>query len=192
MADAAQLMTTELVSTPTLTLPDAAEGGVRRLSLAALLEACGAGREVLDEAFAREVALQLARLGSHVALDAVGRFGLEDVVVTFHMDRTMRLVVTGNHPETGAEVTLRWRDRDFDAVQLIITRAVVAAPCTFATLDFSVRGRAAALLRAVGGGEAGDGVTVRCLATLGEATHWRCLIGGVEVAVEHRDLRLLD
>jgi hypothetical protein len=108
------------------------------------------------------------------------------------MDRVMRLVVTGNHPETGAEVTLRWRDRDFDAVQLVVSREAVAQPYTFATLDFSVRGRQAVLLRALGGGEVGDGVTVRCLATLGEATHWRALIGTTEVAVDFDDLRLLD
>jgi hypothetical protein len=172
--------------------PRSEEAGARRLSLAALLEAAAGAREVLDEGFAREVAMRLARLAPHVSFEAVTRFELEDVVVTFQMDRAMRLVVTGHHPATGAEVTLRWRDRDFDAVALVLTREAVAAPCTFATLDFSVRGRQAVLLRAVGGGEAGDGVTVRCLATLGEATHWRCQLGGAEVAVDPADLRLVD
>jgi hypothetical protein len=168
------------------------ESGDRALSLAALLEGLAGDRAVLDEGFAREVAGRLVSASSHLTLDAVARFGLEDVVVTFQMDRVMRLVVTGNHPETGAEVTLRWRDRDFDAVQLVVSREAVAQPYTFATLDFSVRGRQAVLLRALGGGEVGDGVTVRCLATLGEATHWRALIGTTEVAVDFDDLRLLD
>jgi hypothetical protein len=173
--------------------PPEAEGadGAREVSLAALLEALASEREVLDEGFAREVAARLAGRAGHVRLVAADRLGLEDVVVTFHMDRSMRLVVTGNDPASGAEVTLRWRDRDFDRVALVVTREARHDPCTFATLDFSVRGAQAVLRAAVGGAEAGDAVTVRCLATLGEAVHYRCTIAGADVAVAPEALTIV-
>ncbi len=161
------------------------------LSLAALLERLSAGREVLDEAFAREVAGQLAARAQHVEVVAAEAFGLEDVVVTFHMERSMRLVVTGNDPASGAEVTLRWRDRDFDRVRLRVSAAPREVACTFATLDFSVRGQRAVLRRPSGGAQAGDAVVIRCLATLGEAAHYRCTVAGEDLAVDPEDLTIV-
>jgi hypothetical protein len=104
--------------------------------------------------------------------------------VTLYMDRRMRLVVTGHHDETLAEVTLRWADRDFDAIGLRLCREPDAEPYTFATLDFSFRDRAGTLREPVGPFPAGERVVLRCLATIGDDMHYRALNAeGPEIAI---------
>lgn len=153
------------------------------LSLADLIERFGEGVERFDEDFARRIGATLHARAPHLSLPAVERFGLVDVVATLYMDRKMRLVVTGHHDDTLAEVTLRWEDRDFDSVGVRISRSPSEAPYTFATLDFSVRGREATLLEAADDWPAGTVVSLRCLASIGDALHYRCLLGGIERAL---------
>lgn len=153
------------------------------LSLADLIERLGEGVERFDEAFARRIGATLHARAAHITLPAVERFGLVDVVATLYMDRKMRLVVTGHHDETLAEVTLRWEDRDFDSVGVRISRSPNEAAYTFATLDFSVRGREATLLEAAADWPVGTLVTLRCLSSIGDELHYRCLLDGVERAL---------
>lgn len=153
------------------------------LTLADLIERLGEGVERFDEDFARRIGATLHARAAHLSLPAVERFGLVDVVATLYMDRKMRLVVTGHHDETLAEVTLRWDDRDFDSLGVRISRTPHDAPYTFATLDFSVRGRDATLLEGLGDWPAGTAVTVRCMSSIGEELHYRCLLNGVERAL---------
>lgn len=160
------------------------------LSLAELIQRLGEGVDRFDEGFAREVARALHERAAHVRVPAVDRLGVEDVVATLSMDRAMRLVVTGHLPDVRAQVTLRWDEGDFAALPVELFVDPVEAPYTFATLDFSVRGRKATLLAAAPPLPAGQTVTVRTLATIGDRTEYRVTGLGMELSVAPEALEL--
>jgi len=170
--------------------PELEEGDEVSLSLSDFIERLGEGLPRFDEDFARRVGATLHAKAEHLSLPAVEGFGLVDVIVTLYMDRAMRLVVTGHHDETLAEVTLRWSERDFDSLGLRLHKSAREAPYTFATLDFSVRDRRGTLLDAIDGLAQGQEVTVRCLASIGPELHYRCLAEGREVAIPPEGLTL--
>jgi|GEM_PF-2887628 len=160
------------------------------MSLADFIEKLGEGVDIFNEAFARRIAATLEARAAYIRMPAVERFELVDVVATLYMDKRMRMVVTGQHDETLAEVTLRWDGRDFDSVGLKMARAPHETAYTFATLDFSVRDREATLLEAVGPWALGQKVTIRCLSSIGPDVHYRCLEGGHEIAVRPDQLEV--
>ncbi len=168
---------------------DAGDDGIT-MSFADFIERLGAGFERFDEHFARRLAATLHARAGHIRFPAVDRFELSDVVVTLYMDRKLRLVVTGHHDETLAEVTLRWADRDFDSVGMRLSRTPEPSPYTFATLDFSVRDRRATMRETVGAATTGTEVALRCLATIGDDVHYRVQCGGQEIAVQPDQLEL--
>lgn len=161
------------------------------MSFADFIGRLGESVERFDEHFARRIASTLQARAAHVRVPAIEGFGLRDVVATLYMDKKMRLVVTGNHDATLAEVTLRWADRDFDSVGLVLSRIPHEEPYTFATIDFSVRDRKAVMRSAVGPLVAGQTVTVRCLATIGSDMHLRVSADGPEVAVQPDQLEMV-
>lgn len=157
--------------------------------LAELLTFAAEGLERLNEDFARGVARTLAAHADRLALPAIDRLGLEDVVVTFYMDTQVHLVVTGNLSPSGA-ATVRWPEADFPTVAVSVADTARADPYTFATLDFSVRGRRGTLRRPVPPLGAGLEVTVRALSTIGDQVAYRVRAHGVEVSVAPEDLQL--
>lgn len=154
----------------------------RQVTLARLVLMFADGLERLDESFARAVAQSLDSRAAYVRLPFVDRLGLEDVVVTLYMDRDMRLVVTGNHPTSYGAITARWDEEHFPFVEVELTRDPHADPYTFATLDFSVRGKKATLTRSVPPLPEGQTVTIRALATIGGSTEYRVVALGQEVS----------
>ena len=160
--------------------------------LAALIDDLGHGVERLGEDFARGLAAQLHATADHITLPEVDALGLSDVVVTLYMDTTMRLVVTGHLNETRGEASLRWREEDFSRVPVVIHEKTRPEPYLFATLDFSVRGRRAILTRDVLPGRAGQEVSLRCLATLGDDLHYRIRLEGTELSVDPRALHIIE
>ncbi len=158
--------------------------------LSELIEQLGAGIDRFDERFAREFSKALHAEAAHVRIPAVDRLGLEDVVVTLHMDRRLRLVVTGNLPAVCGAVSIRWDEVDFPSLPVALSRAPVADPYLFATLDLSVRGAKGVLSGAVSPFPAGQTVTVRALATIGDRTEYRVSALGLDrsVAPELLDL----
>jgi len=156
---------------------------VHTLSLAALIERLGAGVDRFDEAFARHVADRLHARADHVRVPAVDAIGLEDVVFTLSMDRFMRLIVTGNLPGVHAQVTLRWEEADFPALPVALSADPAAGAYTFATLDFSVRGRKATLLAPAPPLPEGQTVTLRALATVDGRREYRVAALGLELTV---------
>jgi hypothetical protein len=158
--------------------------------LADLLTFAAEGLGRLNEDFARGVARTLAAHAHAIALPAVERLGLKDVVVTFYMDKQVHLVVTGNLHPTG-EVTVRWGETDFPTVEVAVEDTPRADPYTFATLDFSLRGRRATLNVPVPPLGAGLEVTVRALSTIDDLVAYRVVAHGVEVSVSPENLRLL-
>lgn len=159
------------------------EAELATLSLAELVERFGAGLDRYDESFAREVARALHDRAAHVRLPAVDRVGLDDVVATLSMDRRMRLVVTGDLAAVRGSVTMRWDEADFPYLPVTLHAEPVAAPYTFATLDFSVRGRRGTLLAAAPPLPEGQVVTVRALATIGDTVEYRVTGLGTETSV---------
>jgi hypothetical protein len=162
----------------------------RTVTLARLILMFADGVERLDEHFARTVARSLESRAVHVRLPFIDRLGLEDVVVTLYMDRDMRLVVTGNHPTSYGAITARWDEEHFPFVEVELVREPVADPYTFATLDFSVRGRKATLLRSIPPLPEGQTVSIRALATIGGSTEYRVVSMGQEVSASPEDLDL--
>ena len=160
------------------------------LPLSELIQRLGEGVDRFDERFAREVARTLHARANHVRVPTVDRLGLEDVVATLSMDRAMRLVVTGHLPDVRAQVTLRWDEGDFPSLPVELFVDPVLAPYTFATLDFSVRGKRATLLVPAPPLPAGQTVTLRALATIGDRTEYRVTGLGVDLSVPPGDLAL--
>lgn len=160
------------------------------ITLARLILHLGEGIDRFDEAFARTVARTLQGAARHIRLPFVERTGLEDVVATLYMDRELRLVVTGNHAPSFGAISARWDEQYFPFVEVELSRDEVPAPYTFATLDFSVRGKKAVLKAAAPPLPAGQTVTVRALATIGEGIEYRVVGMGQEVSVAPADLEL--
>jgi len=161
-----------------------------RLWLAELVQLLGQGVARFDEAFARTVARTLTARAAHVQLPTIEAMGLEDVIATLYMDKELRLVVTGNHVETGGACSVRWDERHFHLVPVELLRAPRAAPYTFATLDFSVRGKRGTLKARAGILPEGQSVTVRALATIGDELEYRVVAMGTEVSVPAEALEL--
>lgn len=159
-------------------------------NLAELLTAAARGLTRLDENFARGVARALDGQAESIALPAIEHLGLRDVVITFYMDETVHLVVTGNLEPNGA-VTVRWPEDEFPAVAVAFQDTPRTDPYTFATLDFSVRGRRATLDVAAPPLGAGLTVRVRALSTVGKDVVYRVSAHGVEVSVPPEGLSLL-
>jgi hypothetical protein len=171
---------------PAVPLP----AGVETITFARLILHLGAGVDRFDEAFARTVARALQSASSHIRLPFIERTGLEDVVATLYMDREIRLVVTGNHAPSYGAISARWDEQYFPFVEVELSREPVATPYTFATLDFSVRGKTGVLRSAAGPIPSGQTVTIRALATIGEDVEYRVVGHGLEASVSPEDLEI--
>ncbi len=158
------------------------------LTFARLILHLGEGVDRFDENFARTVARSLDDNAAHVRLPLLEQMALEDVVVTLYMDREMRLVVTGNHAPSFGAVSLRWDEMHFPFVAVELRRDPVANPYTFATLDFSVRGKKARLKVDAPPLPEGQLVTIRALATIGGRVEYRVVALGQELSVDPEDL----
>ena len=174
-----------------LALLDGASGDHTTVHLAALIERLGEGVGRFDEQFARTVARTLHERAAYLAFPVIDPMGVEDVVATIYMDRDLRLVVTGNHTATRGAFSMRWDERHFDQVEVRVSRAARADPYTFATLDFSVRGKLARLLVAHPPVPAEQTVTLRTLATIGGLVEYRVTALGTDFSVAPEALALL-
>ncbi|MEZ4269274.1 MAG: hypothetical protein R3F39_23195 [Myxococcota bacterium] len=159
-------------------------------SLAELIERLGAGRERFDQEFARDLARELHAHADRLELPIIEGLGLTDVLVSFSMDREMRLVVTGYLPAHPGSVTVRWDEREFPSVPIALLAEPRDEPYLFATLDFSVRGRGARLKAPSGAWPAGTHVHVRALATVGDRTEYRVEAGGHNASVNADEIEL--
>ncbi|MCA9514971.1 MAG: hypothetical protein KC635_08520 [Myxococcales bacterium] len=153
------------------------------MPLSALVEALGRGLDRLDEGFARGFARTLAERAAHVRLPAIDALALDDVVATLYMDRSLRLVVTGTLRGGPGAVSVRFDEADFPHVAVALHRRPVDEPYTFATLDFSWRGRVGWLREAAPPLPAGQKVVVRALATIGGDAELRVTALGMERSV---------
>lgn len=97
-----------------------------------------------DAEFVRRFSSWFHEHADRLRLEALDALGLEDVVLTFRMKGHVALVATGCRPEHPGEVTVRFHERDFPAVTVVIgpPRAV---PYEICTLDHAVEGRRVSL-----------------------------------------------
>ncbi len=160
-------------------------------SLAQLVARMADGTDRLDEAFTRDMAARLHEHADRVSFAEVDALALEDIIVTFYMDRRMRLVVTGNLSSSQGQVSISWNEADFPRVPVTLHVTPRTAPYTFATLDFSVRGHRAELRAPAPPLPAGVEVGVRCLSTVGDVVTYRVRAHGVDASVAPADLNLL-
>jgi hypothetical protein len=159
-------------------------------SLAALIERLGAGRERLDRDFARDLARELHAHADRLELPIIEGLGLVDVLVSFSMDKEMKLVVTGYLPAHPGSVTVRWDEREFPDVPVALLEEPREEPYLFATLDFSVRGRGGRLKTASGAWATGTRVSLRALATVGDRTEYRVEASGHSASLSPDDIEL--
>jgi hypothetical protein len=171
--------------------PASAEDGVPG-TLAGLITQCAKGVTRWDEDFARAVAASLHARSGHLTFPEVDAMGLEEVVITFYMDRELRLVVTGTVGRSGGLGSVRWREGDFARVPVVLHRQARTSPYLFATLDFSHRGRRATLITDVPPHASGQQVLIRCLATVGDDVTYRVVVGDQEVSVAPERLCPID
>jgi len=157
-------------------------------SLAELVMKLGAKEPVLDEAFARRFAMALHAKGAHVRLPLLEQLGLRNIIVTFHMDRQMKVVVTGTLADAPGEVTLTWPQEVWGSVPVTLLAEPNSAPYLFATLDFSCRGEQRRLKRDIEPFCAGQQVTLRALATIGDRVEMRIHGLGLNMSVNQDDL----
>jgi len=163
------------------------------LPFSELIMQLGAGVDRFDEGFARSLARELHERAGHVRLPAVDGLGLEDVMVTLNLDRTLRLVVSGNLATPGGgAVTVRWREQELAELPVELLTEPHPAPYTFATLDFSWRGRTGHLLEAAPPFPAGQQVTVRALATIGDRVELRVAALGLEASTPPETVAMVD
>lgn len=165
--------------------------GRERGTLAGLIERLAGDVDRLDEAFARALAAALHRRAAHLSLPEVDALGFEDVMVTFTMDGHLSLMVTGTLSASGGEGSVRWHERDFPRVAVSVSSEPRDDAYTFATLDFSMRGRRGRVVTATGDLSIGSDVTVRCLATVGEVATYRVVTEGRESSAPVSAIRLL-
>jgi hypothetical protein len=165
-----------------LAIPSA---GTASLSLADLIDRLSAQRTELDEYFARDLAMALHAQTAHIRIPAVDAMGLLDVVATFSLDGRVTLIVTGNMPDLPGDVTIRWKERHFPHVPVVLSAAPdEEGSYAFATLDYSVKDREGLLLAASGPLPAGQRAIVRALATVGGETTLRVAALGMSVTID--------
>lgn len=104
-----------------------------------------AGDGARDEEFVRRFSAWFHEHAARLRLDALDALGLEDVVLTFRMKGHVALVATGHRPDHPGEVTVRFHERDFPAVSVVVGGAPRETPYEVCTLDHSVEGRRVAL-----------------------------------------------
>ena len=118
-----------------------------------------------DQHFVRALAATLDARSAHLRLEVVDALGLEDVVATFHMRRTVRLVVTGYPPAPHpGSVTLTIEEADFPHTTALVTQTPSPKPYEFCTLDYALAGRTVTVLA---GPLAGHRGTILASATVG-------------------------
>lgn len=158
-----------------------------------------AGDGARDAAFVRRFSAWFHEHADRLAIDAVEALGLADVVLTFRMKGHVTLVATGHHPDFPGEVTVRFHERDFPYVMVIVGGPPRAVPYDVCTLDHAVEGRPVALrapLETRGGtlpaGSRGRAVVA---ATIGPRRELRVsfdALPGAPVSVAPEALRWLD
>ena len=144
-----------------------------------------------DQHVARALAQALHAQSGYIQLPAVEALGITDVIVTFHMDKALKLVVTGTLNDGLGQVTVTWEERDFPEIALQLSTHAGHVPYTFATLDMSVRGRRGRLLAKHAPLPAGQEVRIKVLATIGDRTEYRVQALGLEHSVPLASLELL-
>ena len=159
-------------------------------NLAALLAHLSEGVGKADEDFARGVALSLEAHAEHLRIPIIDAMGIQEVMVTLYMDQEVRLVVTGHLTIGTGAVTVSWKERNFHEIPVHLDPSPGGAPYTFATLDFSVRGRRGRLRVDAPPLGAGLEVRVRALATIGTKVEYRIQAHGFDRSVPPEDLEL--
>jgi len=153
-----------------------------RLPLSVIVDRM-AGEGPRDEEFVRRFSAWFHEHADRLRLDALDALGLEDVVLTFRMKGHVALVATGHHPDYPGEVTVRFHERDFPGVTVVVGGAPRTTPYEVCTLDHSVEGRQV-VLRAplptkTGGLPAGARGRILVAATIGARRELRVEFEGL-------------
>ncbi len=162
------------------------------LPLSDLIMRLGAGVDRFDEAFSRGLAAQLDDAADRLEFPVIEDMGLSEVVATFSMAKTMRLVVTGTPPGEIGEATVAFAESDFAAVHVRLLAQARDNAYTFCTLDYAWAGRRAELLVSAGSIPAGQVVVVRALATFGRLAELRVQGLGLQASVSFSGVRWLN
>ncbi|MFT5434629.1 MAG: hypothetical protein ACI9OJ_005343 [Myxococcota bacterium] len=113
----------------------------RAVPLSVLVDqAAGDGER--DEAFVRGFAHWFGERADRLCLPVIDRLGLVDVLITFRMKHTVRLIITGYPPDSlPGEVTLTIDEPDFPFVDVQVLDDARPNPYEICTLDYSTAGR---------------------------------------------------
>ncbi|MEY3011782.1 MAG: hypothetical protein RIT45_517 [Pseudomonadota bacterium] len=159
-------------------------------SLAGLIDRIGADVETWDRAFVRRLAGALAEVRENLWLEPLERLGLRDVILNFRAEETLTVVVTGHVPGVAGALTWQLRESELRKVPAEIRSEPQPFGLSVCSLDASVRGRGAELLRAAGPLPAGQRVVVRAFVTVDGEASYRVSGLGLAASVPPEDLQL--
>ncbi len=152
-------------------------------SLAGLIARLGAEAPRWDRAFGRRLAKALHSVADRVVFEELDALQLEGVVITLQLGQELVVVATGQRRGAIGEWTVRWREAELAAVPARIESQRRGEPILFCSLDTSWRGKRGVLAQAVEGFAAGTALRSRALATIGDRTEVRAIVGDRDLSL---------
>ena len=174
---------------PAVVVDDEKPGQWSQIPLSVLIDRMCVSSAARDAAFVRRFSGWMHDHRDRLRLEPVTTLGLEDVVMTFQMKRSVSLVITGYVPnnQPGA-VTVQIGEEDFPFVNVTLEATPHEAPYDICTMDYSFAGRVVELSSGPYAGSHGEMLVA---ATVGaEQTARIRLDDGTVIQVEASDLVL--
>jgi len=135
------------------------------LPLSVLIDGIAREGDPRDEDFVRRFSMWMHDSVAFLRIHQVQQLELIDVVLTFEMKESVRLIITGRMGDSSpGEVTLKVLERDFPHVMVDVVSEAHPLPYDVCTLDYSYVGRR---VRITGGERTGQEGELVVVATVG-------------------------
>ncbi len=159
--------------------------------MSVVIDQLEANSDARDRPFVRGLALWLSERASHFELDLIRELGLCDVLVTFQMKDSVKLVVTGRRSDRRpGDVTVTVDEADFPHVLCELSEDPIDSPYEFCTMDYSVSDQSVQIVAGMHRGQTG---VLLVAATIGKKHQYRIRLASSDViTVEGASVTHLD